>query len=56
MIYPMLQGSWYLTKVALQLLAEERVGVPRQEAARAAKARENAGFDALRAAVGATDS
>lgn len=48
----MIHGSWYKARIVLQLLAEERVGAPMRADAAAAKARENAGFAALEAAVG----
>jgi hypothetical protein len=45
--------SWRKAQIALLLLAEERVGAPMRQDAEAAKAREDAGFDALKAAIGA---
>jgi hypothetical protein len=47
-----IQGSWRKARIALQLLAEEQVGAPMREEAAAARAREDAGFEDLKARVG----
>lgn len=49
----MIAGSWRKAQIALLLLAEERIGAPMRAQAEAAKAREDAGYDALKAAIGA---
>lgn len=43
--------SWRKTQIALQLIAEEQVGAPRRADAQAARDREDAGFEALKAAI-----
>lgn len=49
----MISKSWYRARIALLLLAAEKVGAPRNRAAQIAKAQENAGFDAVKEAIGA---
>jgi hypothetical protein len=51
--YGVIQGSWHKAQIALLLIAEERVGAPMRQDARERKAEEDAGFDALKAAIGA---
>jgi hypothetical protein len=48
----MIRRSWHLARVALQLLAEERVGAPIRENERMEEAREDAAMAAARKALG----
>lgn len=48
----MIDRSWRLARVALQLLAEERIGSPARTLGREERAREDAAFDAARKALG----
>jgi hypothetical protein len=49
----MIRRSWYLARVALQLLAEERVGAPIRESEREALSVEDTAMEAARKALGA---
>jgi hypothetical protein len=44
--------SWHLARVALQLLAEERIGAPIRESEREEEAREDAAIAAARRQLG----
>ncbi len=49
----MIAKSWYHARIALLLVAAERVGAPAKMAAARAKAEEDAGYEALKGAIGA---
>lgn len=49
----MIARSWTHARIALLLMAAERVGAPAKLAAEMARANEDAGYEALKGAVGA---
>lgn len=48
----MIRRSWHLAKIALALLAEERVGAPTREAEYMERAAEDAAMDRARRGLG----
>lgn len=49
----MISQSWYKVRIALALIFEERVGAPVRLQSEIRRAEQDAGFDALKAAIGA---